>query len=62
VPYSHHEACAKRMTGLMVMRAGAVKYGLEVREGLVESGESFRGLVEGDLGPGLALGNKVLLD
>ncbi len=44
------------------MRVGAVKYGLEVREGLVESGEFCRGLVEEDLGPGLVLGNEVLLD
>ena len=44
------------------MRAGAVKYGLEVGEDLVEFGEFYRGLAEGDLGPGLALGNEVLLD
>jgi hypothetical protein len=32
------------------MRAGAVKYGLDVGEGLVESREFCRGLVEGDAG------------
>ena len=46
----------------MVMRAGAVKYGFVVREGLVEPGEFCRGLVEGELGRGLDLGNVVLLD
>ena len=30
--------------------AGAVKYGLEASESLVESGEFCRGLVDGDLG------------
>ena len=52
----------ERLTGLMVIGAGAVKYGLEVGERLVEPGEFCRGLVEGELGRGLDLGNVVLLD
>jgi hypothetical protein len=43
----------------MVMRAGAVKYGLELREGLVVSGEFCRGLGEGEHKRGLVLGNGV---
>ncbi len=39
----------------MVMDAGAVKYGLEVVEGLVESGEFCRGLGERSLGRWLCL-------
>ncbi len=33
----------------MVMRAGAVKYGLEARLGLVKSGEFCRGLAEREM-------------
>ncbi len=33
----------------MVMKAGAVKYGLEARLGLVESGEFCRGLAEREM-------------